>query len=686
MRFLWASPALWRDSPAPSRFFTAAARNARFWAVRVGKRRARCFTSCAGRHFILALTVVGAAWAGGRAAPPASKGWERILASVGLDLAPGPPAFTLLEGDSEQGRELGFRHTARTIEVASVEEMRDPQLEVVWEKPLLLPIYELPGDARVFAREKRTRAPLVAGVRRNGKAVLWTITGVGERGYERFPYLLQALADLGVQFPFRGARTWAFFDYSYRMRADSDFLARRWREAGIAAIHVAAWHFYEPDAWRDEYLRKLIEACHRQGVLVYAWLELPHVSEKFWDEHPQWREKTAILQDAHLDWRKLMNLANPDCSRAAEAGVQALIARFNWDGVNLAELYFESLYGPADPQRFTPMNETVRADFRSQAGFDPLDLFRRESPHYWERDKAGWSRFSEYRASLAGRLQEHWLAAARHWRPDLDVALTHIDDRFDTRMRENLGADAARVLPLLSRLDFTFMIEDPATVWNLGPERYPEIARRYAALTSRREKLAVDINIVERYQDVYPTKRQVGTELFELLHTSSLAFARVALYFEQSIGRADYDLLASTSAAVMRYESDGKRNNARRVESSQTSGIRWEGPVRVDGRPWPATDGETVWLPAGKHRVEDDTQSVNHHLIQLNADLVGARALPAGVEFEYSSSARAAALVDFHPAIVQVNGRAIQAPVLEADGHFTVLLPPGKATAQILAR
>ena len=98
--------------------------------------------------------------------------------------------------------------------------------------------------------------------------------------------------------------------------------------------------------------------------MVYAWLELPHVSEKFWDEHPQWREKTAILQDAHLDWRKLMNLADPDCSRAAEAGVQALIARFDWDGVNLAELYFESLYGAADPQRFTPMNETVRADIR----------------------------------------------------------------------------------------------------------------------------------------------------------------------------------------------------------------------------------------------------------------------------------------------------------------------------------
>ena len=24
---------------------------------------------------------------------------------------------------------------------------------------------------------------------------------------------------------------------------------------------------------------------------MYAWLEFPHVSEKFWDDHPEWREK-----------------------------------------------------------------------------------------------------------------------------------------------------------------------------------------------------------------------------------------------------------------------------------------------------------------------------------------------------------------------------------------------------------
>ncbi len=93
---------------------------------------------------------------------------------------------------------------------------------------------------------------------------------------------------------------------------DLDYFAPRWRAAGISALHVAAWHYWERDAEADAYLEHLIEACHRNAIQVYAWVELPHVSERFWEEHPEWREKTAIGQDAQLDWRKLMNLTNRD--------------------------------------------------------------------------------------------------------------------------------------------------------------------------------------------------------------------------------------------------------------------------------------------------------------------------------------------------------------------------------------
>ncbi len=87
-------------------------------------------------------------------------------------------------------------------------------------------------------------------------------------------------------------------------------------------------------------------------------------------------------------------------------------------------------------------------------------------------------------------------------------------------------------------------MEDPATLWNLGPERYSKLAEKYRELTPDRSSIAMDINVVERYQDVYPTKKQTGVELFELVHQAAASFAHVALYFENSLEKEDLSFVA----------------------------------------------------------------------------------------------------------------------------------------------
>ena len=626
--------------------------------------------------------------------------WPEILSSIGLQRQPAAVARVLvvragaaaspdwnsrveqgailvLEGESPLAEMFGFRPGNQKVRVNSLTDVHNPKLSIVWEKGLDLPVFETPPGGRVFARERWTGAPLTAGLRRGAGAVLWVAAAPGERGYERFPYLPNALCDLGMDPPFRSDRLWAFFDSSYRLRVDPDYFAARWRKSGIAALHVAAWHFYDPDPERDQYLAKLIEACHREGILVYAWLELPHVSEKFWADHPEWREKTALLQDAQLDWRKLMNLTNRDCFRAVSAGVKQLAGRFDWDGVNLAELYFESLEGIGNPARFTPMNDDVRAQFRSKSGFDPIELFGAR------KDAASRKALLDFRSELAWKMQEDWLGeveALRRDKPNLDLVLTHVDDRFDAGMRDAIGADAARVLPLLDRHSFTFLIEDPATIWNLGPQRYQTLAERYAALTPRRERLAIDLNVVERYQNVYPTKQQTGAELFELVHRASTGFQRVALYFESSLQEPDLKLLPSAAAAVTRMESSGPKTV---VESAAGVGVPWKGPVMVDGRQWPVADGETVWLPAGAHTLESAPERAAPRLVRLNADLKTARiSSPTAIEFSYQSTARAIAILDRAPLRLKIDGADER---LKLAGPKTLLLPRGQHSVIIEA-
>jgi hypothetical protein len=624
-------------------------------------------------------------------------GWPTILSSIGLQSAAAHGdievipsgastnetdwisrvehgTILILEGASPLAASFGFRATTQHISVQSVEDLRAPKLRFIWEQAADLLRFEIPKTAQVFTRERYEQAPLVAGFRRGAGAILWLATSPGPHGYDQFPYLPQALADLGLTAPFRSARLWAFFDSSYRSHVDLDYFAPRWRKAGISALHVAAWHYWEADRQADEYLRRLIDACHRNAIQVYAWVELPHVSERFWEEHPEWREKTALLQDAQLDWRKLVNLTNRAAFAEVSRGLRGLVDRFDWDGVNLAELYFESLEGHENPARFTPMNSDVRAEFQAASGVDPLELFNPKSPQYYNTSSEGMARFLAFRADLARRQQSEWIAQVediRKTKPWLDLTLTHVDDRFDTTMREKIGADTSKTLPLLAQHDFTFLIEDPATIWNLGPQRYPQIAARYQALAPRPDKLAIDINIVERYQDVYPTKQQTGSELFALLHVAAAAFPRVAVYFENSILPPDLPLLPSASATVQRAERSGEKLV---VESSAGVGALWTGPALVDGRPWPVASDSIVWLAPGSHSIQTAPVKPVLRLLDLNADLHSASAIAGGMEFAYRSSARALAYFETLPATFQVDGAQAHPLIL---GNV-VMLPRGQ--------
>jgi hypothetical protein len=507
--------------------------------------------------------------------------WRALLGSLGLEATAEAAQFRIVVGDSEQARAAGFAPTAETVRVAALQDARDRELEIFWEEPLELPVYTLPAGARVFTKEKRTGAPLMAGVAGDGAGVLWLAAPPGKGGIERFPYIPHALLDLGLAAPFRNARTWAFLDYAYRLRADPEYLARRWREGGIAGLHVSGWPFFEPDAARDAWLETLLAACRREGIVAYCWLELPHVSDRFWDSNPDCREQTAMLQDAQLDWRKLVDLVDPGCASQVEEGLRALLGRFRWDGVNLAELYFESLHGPGNPARFTPMSQAVREKAARPLGFDPLALFDELSPVFWSHNTTAWERFVDFRAGLALTLQERYLRFVRGVLPGAGLIVTQIDDRFDDRMRPFLGADTAALLPIVEEVDATLLIEDPAPLWSLGPERYPEIARRYAEIGADPARLAIDINIVERYQQVYPTRRQVGGELLRLVSEAGAAFPRVALYFERSIGAPDLPLLTRVSPGARVIERDGPSLT---VESPRAVGLAWAGGMAlVDG-------------------------------------------------------------------------------------------------------
>jgi hypothetical protein len=624
--------------------------------------------------------------------------WSKIFASVGIQaaangspgiLVAGPQAaidpsahdaqILVLEGMSAAARQLGFTEKTATVSIRQICDTHATKMQIFWEQPIDVPEVQVPSGFQVFATEKWKHIPVLAGKRTAHGAILWLATPPGPSGFERYPYLLHALVDLGLSLPLGSSNLWAFFDSSYRIRADVDYLARRWRQSGVGVLHVAAWHNVEPDPTQDAYLKSLIEACHRNAILVYAWLELPHVSEKFWADHPAWREKTAVGQDAQLDWRKLMNLQNPECHREVALEITGLLQRFDWDGVNVAELYFESLEGASNPARFTPMNDDVRQAFRHGAGFDPKLLFDPSSSYAAGKNPDGLRKFLDFRAALASRMQADWLDVIdrlKSSKPYLDVVLTHIDDRFEPGIRDALGADVARSLPLIQARKSMLLVEDPATLWNLGPERYSKLGSKYQELTSDRSQVAVDINVVERYQDVYPTKKQTGVELLELVHEAAASFARVALYFENSLEKQDLTLLpAAATTATAAAPAPGQLQ----VEAPEPTRVAWQGPVSLDGKLWPFQSDRFVIAPSGKHTLAPAAGHPAVTISDFNGDIRSAAANPAGIDLAYASRSRAVALLGSPVSAIEVDG----SPFWKAGSQnpASVLLPSGQHVA-----
>ena len=639
------------------------------------------------------------------------EGWMRALKTAGLGtsdsrllriLRPGDPApsvkrlreevkkggLLILEGETPTAEAFGFRSQGRREEVGSGICLLNPEEEIVWAQPLSVPLFQTPSGSRTFFLRSGHSSPLTSGFALGKGAVLWSAVGPGAGGYERIPFLPSYLASLGIRSPWSSQRLWAFLDTSYRLNTSPSVLAKRWREMGVAALHIAGWHFFEREPQGDSRLREIISACHREGLGVYAWLELPHVSERFWEQTPLCREKTALLQDAKLDWRKLVNLQDPSCAETVKKGVRDLILRFDWDGVNLAELYFESLEGAASPGRFTPMNGNVRREFTALHGFDPAELFRPGSPSHGSVNPEGLRKFLEYRVELAAKLQQEWITefeALRVEKPWLEIVLTHVDDRFDTRMRDLIGADAARLLRFTENRRVTFLVEDPATVWHLGPERYPEIADRYAPLTSHPERLAVDINVVDRFgEDLFPTVKQRGSELLGLVALASSAFPRVTLYAENTVSQGDIPFLPAAASGGVSLKKIPEGLEATLLRPAK---LLFPGPLLLDGRPWPLTDGSTVALPAGKHRLTRAATPLPYSLLGLNADIEEAEVGQGWIEVVYRNEGRVWALLPSPPERVEVEGTPWKGERIDREGGGVSLsLPEGKRRARLFFR
>lgn len=592
--------------------------------------------------------------------------------------------------------ELGIKFAPSSLRIERMRDRLYPEDPLIVSSPEIMTRYEVDTRDEVFCSDDRTDAAIVIGRKYGKGSFLYfglRFDPASSGGYTRFPYMLEYVQRyLHLRPILRRDNLEVYFDPGFRRNLSEEELVKRWVNDGIRMIHVAGWHQYP--TWTYAYER-LIDLCHANGIKVYAWLEPPHVSQKFWKDHPEWQEVNSKGEPIPPQWRYLMALTNKECLKTVKATYKEFLLGYDWDGVNLAELYFESGNGLRTPQFLTPMNPSSRQEFNKKSGFDQVLLLDSLSEYYWKNNQAAWKKFEDYRVETLIRLHEEFLKMineVRSEKPNLTVIVTAMDNLGTPELRQNFGVDVQRIIELQKRYEFRLQIEDPQSQWSKDPRRYYALGKRFQALSPSGKDVMVDLNILQfRSENIptqFPTLIQTGIEAYHLVHSAARSCDRFAIYSESSVRPQDLRVLSYAASAPA---------SLRRIQD----GWHIVTPVAVtldlprEYRSLRTADGDQItsdrglfFIPPGEHTLIAQRQSAGPFsvppnrgtLLSITGNLSMLTLSNRSVTFTYTSEGRCYASFTHAPFSVIVDGRDENIEVMKGFRRFSVELPPGDHT------
>lgn len=580
--------------------------------------------------------------------------------------------------------ELGIEKMPGQVEVHSVVDTLYPNVEITWNKSDSVPFFESPGDAAFIYTDQETEAPLVFTSSLGNGKYIFLATPLDEEspvGSTRFPYFLFHLFRQLNFFPLvRGTNAEVFFNPGEREEIAIEDLVKFWRRSGIRIIHAAGWQIY-PE-WTYNYDR-LIHLAHTNGMLVYAWLEPPYVHEKFWQEHPEWREKNALGEDAIVGWHKPMALGNSEILRAVLDEWRTLLERFNWDGVTIHRLGFESEGGEQDPETYTPFHPSVREKFHRESGFDPMELIDPASGYYWEKNPDALQKFRDFRSSLAQSYIESLLKMLSEIRKSgrdyWEVIITHEEQRSDS------GIELEALLDFKQRYGTKLQLIPAAkNQWVIPGDEFDLVQLSISPSQSD-----------SAFHPLAPTQYPTGIGLYNLLRKFINNSQRFTLFSEDSLYDIDTQMLPIilAPAASERWSKEGLF-----IKASLPGEIVFSDEtlksLAIDDAPAGSFYQNRMLLPVGEHNIFPSNNRKGFlnglkstaRLVDCSADLLRCEIKWRGITVGYRTDKRAVFVINEKPISVYLDDKRIKVKPEKGFRGWAITLPSGQHSAMIVTR
>ena len=385
-----------------------------------------------------------------------------------------------------------------------------------------------------------------------------------------------------------------------------------------------------------------------------------------------------------------MNFADENCRKQILTELDTFMTAHEWDGLNLAEFYFEPVGGLDNPPHITPMNDIVRRDFEKEYGFDPILIFDKKSPHYWVKGKDSWLKFIQFRKDLSFKIKDIFLShfqELKKQRTDFELMLTAIDVFLAPDVAANIGEDGDNTMKLYKKYDLALQVEDPGYCWGLTPERYDKLGGEYRKYVKENEKLLFDCNVIENHplgDGGFPAQIPSGEEIRQITYNIAKSNSRPVFYSENTIIPRDFENINRVLATP--YRIDVLRPNRWKVTCSKTINLKVHDKnlsMTLDGEDWFAQDSGCVIVPKGSHILEFRSIGMSpYSLLRISGELSSAEFTNATANLVYTESGTSCfATFSKKPKSIEVDGVKRECKYYNlVDDVYTVRLPAGKHT------
>jgi len=595
---------------------------------------------------------------------------------------------------------LGIKFYNTELKNMNIRDNYYPQENIQWKNLQLAYKFDYGDKDEIFCEDAATGVPVAIGTTfGQGKIIYFNnaFDPNSQFGYSRFPYAMEYIKNYFQLSPvFKRENLEFYFDPGLRPNTSIENLIKIWVKNGFRIIHVAGWHQYPK--YNYDYAR-LIKLAHSNGMLVYAWLEPPQVSQKFYKEHPEWQERNYKGDSVRPSWRYPVALTDNNCLTAVIKYYTDFLKKYDFDGVNLAELYFEAGNGFESPTLFTPMHPSAIKEFKKKYGFDMRQIFNQASEFYYKTNKKAKEDVVNYRIDKINELKEKMVKAileVAKEKKDLKLMITFMDTYLSPELKEQIGINSDKMIELQKKYGFLIQAEDPQNKWSTSPARYLELGKLYASKMDDPSKLLLDLNILafRTTKEVtgFPTLTQTGIESYQLINYAAQGAPRFTVYSEASCNAQDLSYFSYASSSPVKYH---YTDNGYEVTSPYSFILQLPKEIKVinvDEQPMVGYRDNAFLIPAGTHAINLKGQNMmGFSTVELQPELLSCTGNILDLKFSmskltlvYESFERALISMVNKPTALKIDGLSTNFEVMRGNDCFTLFLPSGKHTVEII--